>query len=228
MLIAERIQTVKQLIRQLEASYHREPNSVRLLAVSKGQPYQAIELAHREGLCDFGENYLQEALIKINKLSNLPLNWHFIGSIQSNKTQAIADNFSWVHSISRLKIAEKLSNERSESQPALNVCIQINLDNEESKSGISPDLTIDLANDIMQLPRLCLRGLMVIPRPKTHDEQYVTFLRATQLLHEINKKLNINLDTLSMGMSDDLPAAIRAGSTMVRIGRSIFGDRNKS
>ena len=228
MQIAERIQTVQQYIRQLEKNYDREPNSVRLIAVSKGQTYQAIQLAYNEGLCDFGENYLQEALIKINKLSSLPLNWHFIGAIQSNKTQAIAENFSWVHSISRLKIAEKLSHERSGLQSDLNVCIQINLDNEESKSGISPDLAIDLAKNIMQLPRLCLRGLMVIPKPKTNEEQYITFSRATQLLHEINKSLNINLDTLSMGMSEDLAAAIRAGSTMVRVGRSIFGERYQS
>ena len=226
MSIAERIHNLQCLIRQVELSFQREPGSTHVLAVSKGQSNQAIEQAYAAGLCDFGENYLQEALEKIQKL-NLPINWHFIGSVQSNKTQAIANHFSWVHSVSRLKIAQQLHDHRPESLPPLNVCIQVNLDNEESKSGISSDLVADLAKDIVCLSRLRLRGLMVIPKPRPNtEEQYQTFLRSSDLLHELNTQLNLKLDTLSMGMSDDLTAAIHAGSTMLRIGRSIFGQRN--
>jgi PLP dependent protein len=227
MSITERIAALQSIIREMEISYQRKPLSVHLLAVSKAQPVCAIEEAFAAGLCHFGENYLQEALPKIQKLAMLPLTWHFIGAIQSNKAHAVAQHFSWVHSVTSLKVAQKLHDHRLDSQTPLNVCIQINIDNETSKSGIAPDLAADLANDILQLPRLRLRGLMVIPKPLENSAQQLSsFLRVTHLLDELNTHLNRKLDTLSMGMSDDLAAAICAGSTMVRIGRGIFGQRN--
>ena len=223
MSITERIAALQSIMREMEISYQRKPLSVHLLAVSKAQPTCAIEEAFAAGLCHFGENYLQEALPKIQKLATLPLTWHFIGAIQSNKAYAIAQHFSWVHSVTSLKVAQKLHDHRLDSQTPLNVCIQINIDNEASKSGITPNL----ANDIVHLPRLRLRGLMVIPKPlQNSEQQLVSFLRVTHLLNELNTTLNLKLDTLSMGMSDDLAAAIHAGSTMVRIGRGIFGQRN--
>ena len=227
MSITERIAALQSIMREMEISYQRKPLSVHLLAVSKAQPTCAIEEAFAAGLCHFGENYLQEALPKIQKLATLPLTWHFIGAIQSNKAHAIAQHFSWVHSVTSLKVAQKLHDHRLDSQAPLNVCIQINIDNETSKSGIAPDLALDLAKNMIQLPRLRLRGLMVIPKPQQDNEQqFLSFLRVSHLLHELNAHLNRKLDTLSMGMSDDLAAAIRAGSTIVRIGRSIFGPRN--
>ena len=227
MSITERIAALQSIMREMEISYQRKPLSVHLLAVSKAQPTCAIEEAFAAGLCHFGENYLQEALPKIQKLATLPLTWHFIGAIQSNKAYAIAQHFSWVHSVTSLKVAQKLHDHRLDSQTPLNVCIQINIDNEASKSGITPNLAADLANDIVHLPRLRLRGLMVIPKPlQNSEQQLVSFLRVTHLLNELNTTLNLKLDTLSMGMSDDLAAAIHAGSTMVRIGRGIFGQRN--
>ena len=227
MSITERIAALQSIMREMEISYQRKPLSVHLLAVSKAQPTCAIEEAFAAGLCHFGENYLQEALPKIQKLATLPLTWHFIGAIQSNTAYAIAQHFSWVHSVTSLKVAQKLHDHRLDSQTPLNVCIQINIDNEASKSGITPNLAADLANDIVHLPRLRLRGLMVIPKPlQNSEQQLVSFLRVTHLLNELNTTLNLKLDTLSMGMSDDLAAAIHAGSTMVRIGRGIFGQRN--
>ena len=226
MNIAERIDNVQRLIHQLELSCDRPPGSVELLAVSKGHSSHAIEAAFTAGLHGFGESYLQEALVKIQALASLPLTWHFIGVIQSNKTQAIAHHFAWAHGVCRLKVAQLLNDQRPLTLPPLNVCIQVNVDNEESKSGIDPTLVAQLAMDIIRLPRLRLRGLMVIPQPaKNEHQQYLTFLSVAELLHKLNTTLNLNLDTLSMGMSDDLPAAIRAGSTMVRVGRRIFGER---
>lgn len=226
MNLIERIENVQELIHQLEVSCHRQTGSVELLAVSKKHSIQDIKWAYEAGLRNFGENYLQEALIKIHALASFPIYWHFIGAIQGNKTQAIAHNFSWVHSICRKNIAQRLNDHRPATMPPLNVCIQVNIDDEETKSGIKPDLVSDLATAIIELPQLYLRGLMVIPRPTLDvEQQYLTFLKVTNLLHELNAKLNLKMDTLSMGMSDDLSAAIRAGSTMVRIGRSIFGER---
>lgn len=227
MNLVERIEAVQRLIHQLEHSSHRQQGSVDLLAVSKKHSTQAIELAFAAGLRHFGESYLQEALVKIKTLSTLPLCWHFIGTVQGNKTQAIAQHFSWVHGVDRLKIAELLNNGRPASLPPLNVCIQVNIDAEETKSGIKPDHVAALAADIMHLPRLQLRGIMVIPKPSLDEhQQYITFLSAANLMRQVNDELNLNMDTLSMGMSDDLPAAIRAGSTIVRVGRSIFGKRD--
>ncbi len=224
--IAERLQRVRERIHQAEATCGRHQGAVRLLAVSKGQPASAVEEAFNAGQHNFGENYLQEAQDKIRALSALPLCWHFIGQIQSNKTKTIASEFSWVHSVYRQKIAQQLNDARPQSLPRLNICLQINFDDEANKAGIGPDLVTDLAASILQLPRLHLRGLMVIPKPLADEhDQYQSFLRVTHLLDSINQQLNLQLDTLSMGMSDDIQAAISAGSTIVRVGRAIFGAR---
>ena len=226
MNLVERIQSVQRSIRQLESAYNRQPGSVELLAVSKTRTSQDINQAFAAGLSNFGENYIQEALVKIQALAALPICWHFIGAIQSNKAQAIAQNFAWVHGVCRKKIAQLLNDERPSSLPPLNVCIQVNIDEEDTKAGIQPECVAELAADIIRLPRLHLRGLMVIPKPTQNEQQqYLTFLKVTILLEALNTQMSLNMDTLSMGMSDDLPAAIRAGSTMVRVGRNIFLER---
>jgi len=226
MSIIERIESIQQIIRQVESSCLRPPGSVELLAVSKGHTSQDIVRAFEAGPCNFGENYVQEALVKIQSLTALNLNWHFIGAVQSNKAQIITQNFAWAHGICRIKIAQILNDERPPFLPKLNVCIQVNIDNSETKSGIKPEFAAELAAQITRLPRLHLRGLMVIPQPTSDEQQqYLTYLQVTDLLHRLNSQLNLSMDTLSMGMSNDLSAAIRAGSTMVRIGRGIFGER---
>lgn len=224
--IALRIHDLQQTIRSLEASGLRAPGTVQLLAVSKGRsPDEILEAIHA-GLCDFGENYYQEAVFKINALASYPLCWHFIGPIQRNKTSGIARHFSWVHGLCRVDVAERLNKARLSSAPPLQVCIQVNLDNEPTKSGLQPDEVLDLARAIIALPRLRLRGLMMIPRPEfTATHRYATFLRLAQLLAQLNQTLGLHLDTLSMGMTEDLEDAIRAGSTMVRIGRGLFGEK---
>ena len=228
MSIAERVEKLQQKIRQIELSCHRRSGSVELLAVSKGHASEDIQQAVEAGLHNFGENYVQEALTKIQSLASLPLYWHFIGAVQSNKVPAIAQNFAWVHSVCRKKIAQLLNDTRPASLPSLNVCIQVNIDDSDTKSGIKPEFAADLAAYIRLLPRLHLRGLMVIPSPAPNEQQqYQTYLRMTDLLHTLNAELNLSMDTLSMGMTDDLSAAIRAGSTMVRVGRGIFGERIK-
>ncbi len=227
MSLAEQIESTQRLIRQLEASCHRQLGSVELLAVTKTQNVETIKLAFAAGLHSFGESYLQEALVKIQALATLPLCWHFIGAIQSNKTHAIAQHFSWVHGVDRAKIAQLLNKDRPAFLPPLNVCIQVNIDAEATKSGIKPERVAALCADIIRLPSLQLRGLMVIPKPTINEhQQYITFLTASILMQQVNAELNLHMDTLSMGMSDDLPAAIRAGSTMVRVGRTIFGERS--
>ena len=227
MHIIERINHIKHLIREAEIASGRQPGYVGLLAVSKGQSSQAIEEAYHAGLRDFGENYLQEAQTKMQALATLPLCWHFIGPIQSNKTAMIARLFSWVHSVSRLKIAELLNDARPTSMPPLNICLQVNFDNEETKAGVSPDALVELATAILQLPRLHLRGLMLIPKPLDNvSQQYDSFLRLSQMQNTVNQQLNTTMDTLSMGMSTDFQAAIYAGSTIVRLGTAIFGQRS--
>lgn len=226
MTIKKRIETIQHLIRQAEESSHRPLHSVRLLAVSKQHSNDSITEAFNAGVRDFGENYLQEALIKINALAHLPIDWHFIGSIQRNKTSAIAQHFNWVHTVSSRMIAERLNLARPDELPTLNVCIQLNVDDETTKAGIHFDDALSLASHIITLPRLALRGLMVIPKPeKDFEKQVMSFLRIKQYLHEINTQLGLSMDTLSMGMSHDFEAAIRAGSTIVRIGTAIFGER---
>lgn len=214
------------MIHAAETTSHRAKGSVKLLAVSKGQSCQKIEQAYAAGLRDFGENYLQEAIAKIETLHALPLCWHFIGPIQSNKAKSIAQHFSWVHSVSSANVAQRLNEARPLSLPPLNICLQVNFDEEQSKSGLHPNKVQEVAAHIQTLPRLHLRGLMLIPKPQTNEQlQYRSFLRLTELLNTLNQQLNLSLDTLSMGMSNDLQAAIYAGSTIVRIGTALFGKR---
>ena len=191
--------------------------------MSKTKPAAAVREAHAAGLRDFGENYLQEALGKQAELADLPLNWHFIGPIQSNKTRPIAEHFQWVHSVDRLKIAQRLSEQRPAGLPPLNVCLQVNVSGEASKSGCAPEDLPALAEAVKQLPNLRLRGLMAIPEPTAERAaQHAAFARLRELLLD----LNLGLDTLSMGMSDDLEAAIGEGATWVRIGTALFGARD--
>ena len=220
--IANNIAKVATRIREAAQAVGRDPGTVGLLAVSKTQPAEAIREAHGAGLTHFGENYLQEALEKQARLADLPLAWHFIGPIQSNKTKAIAAHFDWVHSVDRLKIAQRLSEQRPPQLPPLNVCLQVNVSGEASKSGCAPQDVAALTQAIAALPGLRLRGLMAIPEP-TDDpaEQHATFAR----LRQLQQGLSLDLDTLSMGMSQDLEAAIAEGATWVRIGTALFGAR---
>lgn len=220
--IANNIAKVAARIREAAQAAGRDPDTVGLLAVSKTQPAEAIREANGAGLSDFGENYLQEALEKQADLADLALTWHFIGPIQSNKTRAIAEHFDWVHSVDRLKIAQRLSEQRPTELPPLNVCLQVNVSGEASKSGCAPQDVAELARTIATLPNLRLRGLMAIPEP-THDraEQHAAFAR----LRQLQQALALELDTLSMGMSQDLEAAIAEGATWVRIGTALFGAR---
>ena len=221
--IADNIGQVSQRIRAAADAVQRDANSIHLLAVSKTKPAQAVREAYAAGMCDFGENYLQEALGKQAELTDLPLSWHFIGPIQSNKTRAIAENFAWVHSVDRLKIAQRLSEQRSADLPPLNICIQVNVSGEASKSGCTPADLPALAAAISALPRLKLRGLMAIPEPtEDRTEQDAAF--AT--VRDLQNSLNLPLDTLSMGMSHDLESAIAQGATWVRIGTALFGARD--
>ena len=220
--IANNIAKVAARIREAAQAAGRDPDTVGLLAVSKTQPAEAIREANGAGLSNFGENYLQEALEKQARLADLALTWHFIGPIQSNKTRAIAEHFDWVHSVDRLKIAQRLSEQRPTELPPLNVCLQVNVSGEASKSGCAPQDVAELARTIATLPNLRLRGLMAIPEP-TDDraEQHAAFAR----LRQLQQVLALELDTLSMGMSQDLEAAIAEGATWVRIGTALFGAR---
>ncbi len=221
--IAENIAKVGERIRAAAQASGRDLDSVGLLAVSKTKPAAAVREAYAAGLRDFGENYLQEALEKQAELSELALIWHFIGPIQSNKTKPIAEHFAWVHSVDRLKIAQRLAEQRPSHLPPLNICLQVNVSAEDSKSGCAPAELVALALAVSQLPNLRLRGLMAIPEP-TDDvaAQRAAFAR----LRELRDGLPLPLDTLSMGMSHDLDAAIAEGATWVRIGTALFGARD--
>ncbi|MEE4680049.1 YggS family pyridoxal phosphate-dependent enzyme [Pseudomonas alliivorans] len=221
--IAANISTLEQRIRTASLAAQRDPASVGLLAVSKTKPSSALREAYAAGLRDFGENYLQEALGKQAELADLPLCWHFIGPIQSNKTRAIAENFAWVHSVDRLKIAQRLSEQRPEGLEPLNICIQVNVSGEASKSGCTPEDLPALAAAISALPRLKLRGLMAIPEPTEDQAEQAAVFAAVRTLQD---HLDLPLDTLSMGMSHDLEAAIAQGATWVRIGTALFGARD--
>lgn len=221
--IADNIGLVSERIRAAAAASQRDTDSVHLLAVSKTKPAQAVREAYAAGMRDFGENYLQEALGKQAELTDLPLSWHFIGPIQSNKTRAIAENFAWVHSVDRLKIAQRLSEQRPADLPPLNICIQVNVSGEASKSGCTPADLPALADAISALPRLTLRGLMAIPEP-TDDRAAQD--AAFAAVRDLQASLNLGLDTLSMGMSHDLESAIAQGATWVRIGTALFGARD--
>ena len=223
--IADRVQRVLERIHAAERLAGRPQGAVTLVAVSKTQPAESIRLVAAAGQLAFGENYLQEALAKQDALADLPeLIWHFIGPIQSNKTRPIAERFDWVHTVDRLRIAERLSQQRPDDRSALNVCLQVNVSGEASKSGVSLAALPELAAAVAQLPRLRLRGLMTIPAPATGlAQQRMPF----QILREVMAGLALpGLDTLSMGMSDDLEAAILEGATLVRVGTALFGPRS--
>ncbi|RBH53491.1 MULTISPECIES: YggS family pyridoxal phosphate-dependent enzyme [Pseudomonas] len=221
--IADNITTVAARIAAAAQAAGRDSASIGLLAVSKTKPAAAVREAHAAGLRDFGENYLQEALGKQAELTDLPLCWHFIGPIQSNKTRAIAEHFDWVHSVDRLKIAQRLSEQRPADLAPLNICIQVNVSGEASKSGCAPADLPALAAAISALPNLKLRGLMAIPEPtEERAEQDAAFATVRTL----QDSLNLPLDTLSMGMSHDLESAIAQGATWVRIGTALFGARD--
>ncbi|WP_432217963.1 YggS family pyridoxal phosphate-dependent enzyme [Pseudomonas kribbensis] len=223
--IADNILQVSSRIKAAVKAAGRDENSVQLLAVSKTKPAEALREAYAAGLRDFGENYLQEALGKQLELADLPLIWHFIGPIQSNKTRSIAEHFAWVHSVDRLKIAQRLSEQRPADLPPLNICIQVNVSGEASKSGCTPQDLPALAQAISALPRLKLRGLMAIPEPTDNRAEQDAAFAAVQ---KLQAGLDLPLDTLSMGMSHDLESAIAQGATWVRIGTALFGARDYS
>lgn len=223
--ISTNLQAVRVRIAAAAQLAGRAVEDIRLLAVSKTFPPERIREAALAGQIAFGENYLQESLGKIAALADLGLEWHFIGPLQSNKTRPVAEHFSWVHGIERLKIAERLSAARGAARPPLQVCIQVNVSGEASKSGVSPGEAAALAHAVAGLPNLRLRGLMAIPEP-TDDMPLVRqrFAMLRELLEALNKA-GMALDTLSMGMSHDLEAAILEGATIVRVGTAIFGER---
>lgn len=231
--IHENLNAVKEQISAAAKAARRSPNEINLLAVSKTFPPEDIREAHQWGQRMFGENYVQEGVQKIGDLKDLraDIEWHFIGPIQSNKSRDVAEHFDWVHSIDRLKIAQRLNDQRPDHLPPLNVCIQVNISGEESKSGIQPSEVLNLCSAIAHMPKLKLRGLMSIPEPtdnqaeqKESHRALFTIFRNLKENPEI-QKLPVQLDTLSMGMSSDMTAAISEGSTMVRIGTAIFGKR---
>ena len=225
--LAQHLEAVQHRIAQAASAAGRDPSSVALLAVSKTFPAEAVREAYAAGQRAFGENYVQESLDKIAALGDLraDLIWHFIGPLQSNKTRPVAEHFDWVHSIDRLKIAQRLSEQRPEGLPPLNVCVQVNVSGEASKSGIEPAEASALAHAVAALPRLKLRGLMSIPEPEAELEAQRVPHRTLHALAEQLRADGLPLDTLSMGMSADLEAAVLEGATIVRVGTAIFGAR---
>ena len=224
--IADNLQHLHTRMLQACQQVGRGPDSVRLLAVSKTFDAGAVRAAHVAGQRAFGENYIQEAVAKIEALRGLPLEWHCIGPIQSNKTRPVAEHFDWVHTVDRLKIAERLSVQRPAYMPPLQVCIQVNVDGGATKAGVAPQEAQELAQAVAALPQLKLRGLMCIPEP-TEDfaAACAVFGQARAVFDQLNAA-GLGLDTLSMGMSADLEAAIQSGSTLVRVGSAIFGKRD--
>jgi PLP dependent protein len=216
---------VRSRIRSAAIAAGRDPNSVILVAVTKAKPAESVRLAASAGVTDFGENYLQEALPKMDQLTDLNLQWHFIGGIQSNKTRPIAERFHWVQSVDRLNIARRLSAQRPFHAPPLNVCIQVALVPEPTKGGVVPEALAELAEAIDPLPRLRLRGLMCVPPPQADAAaERSVFARLKAALTDLNAR-GLKLDTLSMGMSGDFESAIAEGATLVRIGTALFGSR---
>lgn len=224
-IIAQQLAAVHARIAQAELRFGRAPGSVGLLAVSKTHPAAAMRAAYDAGQLRFGESYAQEALAKMSAITDLPLEWHFIGPIQSNKTRDVATHFAWVQSVEREKIARRLSEQRPAALPPLNVCIQVNVSGEASKSGASLAEVAALAQTIRDLPHLRLRGLMAIPAPQAEFDQQRAGFRVLRELYEQLRHTGYELDTLSMGMTDDLEAAIAEGATLVRVGTAIFGER---
>lgn len=223
--IADNIARVRAQIEAACQAAGREPSSVHLLAVSKTWGADAVRQAHAAGQTAFGENYIQEAVGKITALRDLPLEWHCIGPIQSNKTRLVAEHFDWVHSVDRLKIAQRLSEQRPAELPPLQVCIQVNVDGGDNKSGVSPEELPALAQAVNALPRMRLRGIMTIPEPAETEAQMRAVHAQAKALYEALRQQGLPLDTLSMGMSADMAAAIAEGSTLVRVGTAIFGQR---
>lgn len=224
--IPQNIKSILARIAEAEKKYNRTAGSVQLLAVSKTRPTEDVLAAITAKQHQFGENYLQDALTKIDAITNPNIEWHFIGPIQSNKTQSIAQHFHWVHSVDRLKIARRLSEQRQTSQTALNVCLQVNTSGEANKSGVNIENTLTLAKEISLLPNIKLRGLMTIP---AQSQNFIQQRQPFRILRELQEELQsqgMELDTLSMGMTNDMDAAIAEGSTIVRIGTAIFGQRN--
>jgi hypothetical protein len=228
--LAHNLDAVHQRIALAAQVAGRDPASIALLAVSKTFPAEDVRAAHAAGQRAFGENYVQEALTKVEALVDLraSLVWHFIGPLQSNKTRPVAEHFDWVHSVDRLKIAQRLSEQRPDTLPPLNICLQINISGEASKSGITPGEAVEVARAIAALPKLRLRGLMAIPEPAGDIEQQRVPHRALRELFEHLRAEGFELDTLSMGMSGDLEAAVLEGATIVRVGTAIFGARDYS
>lgn len=225
-LIADNLAAVRGRIDAACAQAGRAPGSVGLIAVSKTQSADAVARAAAAGQRDFGENYVQEGVAKVQQLHDHALIWHFIGPLQSNKTREVAAHFDWVHSVDRLKIAERLSAQRPADRPPLKVCLQVNVSGEASKSGVSFEALPALARAVAALPRLALRGLMAIPEPSDDEQLLRSRFRALQLaLGSLNAE-GFALDTLSIGMSADLEAAIAEGATLVRVGTAIFGARH--
>lgn len=224
--ISANLQAVNARIAEACVAAGRNPAAVALLAVAKTFPATALRAAHAAGQRAFGENYLQEALAKQAELADLDLEWHFIGPLQSNKTRPVAEHFAWVHSVERLKIAERLADQRPAALPPLNVCVQVNVSGEASKSGCAPGEAPALCRAVAALPRLRLRGLMAIPEPTQDSALARRRFAALRTLRDELNAAGLALDTLSMGMSDDLEAAIMEGATIVRVGTAIFGERN--
>jgi pyridoxal phosphate enzyme (YggS family) len=226
-IISANLQAVKARIRAAAQAVGRDAGAARLLAVSKGWPAECVRSAFSAGQRAFGENYVQEGVTKIIALDDLDLEWHFIGPLQSNKTREVAENFDWVHSLDRIKIAQRLSAQRPSGAAPLQVCLQVNVSGENSKSGVAPADVAALAHAIKSLPGIRLRGLMTIPEASENAgllRQRFAMLRT--LLEQLNAE-SMQLDTLSMGMSDDFEIAIAEGATILRIGTAIFGQRNK-
>jgi pyridoxal phosphate enzyme (YggS family) len=226
--ISKGLQAITARIGAAAAAAGRAPEDIQLVAVSKTFSPEDVRAAFACGQRAFGESYVQEALEKINDLNDLPLEWHFIGPIQSNKTRAIAETFQWVHSVDRLRIAQRLSDARPASLAPLQVCLQVNISGETSKSGVAPAEVAPLAEQVSHLPNLTLRGLMTVPRPTDDPKAQRAAFRSMRKLLDSLRDRGIALDTLSMGMSDDLEAAVQEGATIVRVGRAIFGERAAS
>ena len=227
--VQDNLLNIKNEIKKIAKECGRDPNTIQLIAVSKTKPVEQIMEAINAGQLAFGENYVQEGIEKIQYFEkNMPNNdliWHFIGPLQSNKSKLVAEHFDWMHTIDRFKIAQRLSDQRPNHMAKLNVLIQVNISQEASKSGVKPEEVTELVKQIVALPNLNLRGLMAIPEIENdYDKQLNVFTKMQQLLHSLQKDYPF-MDTLSMGMSGDMPAAISAGSTMVRIGTAIFGAR---
>lgn len=226
--ISANLQAVHARIETAARACGRAPETVGLLAVSKTWPASSVREAAMAGQQAFGENYVQEGIDKIREVARPDLEWHFIGPLQGNKTRQVAETFDWVHSVDRLKIAERLAQQRPETLPPLQVCLQVNISGEDTKSGVAPQEAPALAQRIAQLPRLALRGLMAIPAPAADFAGQREPFRRLRLLFEQLVREGLALDTLSMGMSNDIEAAIAEGATLVRVGTAIFGERNRS